>query len=130
MAQIVVNGADIACSFGTTPQKLIATPAGQMVASGSQPVARISDIKPTGNIPPFGACTTVSNPQVASATSAALGVLTPQPCVPVIPAPWSPGSTSVTVGGTPALTSDSKCACMWGGQISISSPGQTSVSNG
>jgi hypothetical protein len=83
---------------------------------------------PMTNVPPFGACTTLSNPQVASATSAAQGVLTPQPCLPVITAPWSPGSSKVMVGGTPALTSDSMCTCSYGGQISITNPGQTTVS--
>ena len=39
--------------------------------------------------------TGVANP--AAATSAAAGVLTPMPCVPVIPAPWSPGATATEV---------------------------------
>jgi hypothetical protein len=34
----------------------------------------------------------------------------------------------VTVGGSPALTSDSTCMCSWGGSISITTPGQTTVS--
>ena len=43
-------------------------------------------------------------------------------CVPVIPAPWTPGSPTVMVHGTPALTSDSRCVCAWAGQISITGP--------
>ena len=69
-----------------------------LVNSGNQPVATIMDNKPMANVPPFGMCTTPSNPQVAAATSAALGVLTPQPCMPVIAAPWAPGSATVMVG--------------------------------
>lgn len=48
-------------------------------------------------------------------------------CIPVIAAPWTPGSAKVTVGGTPALTSDSRCTCSWGGSISVTSAGQTTV---
>lgn len=130
MAQVVVNGAQLACSFGQAPSTLTVLPAGQPVQGSSQLVARTTDMQPMANIAPFGMCTTLSNPQVAAATSAAQGVLTPQPCIPVTTSPWSPGSPTVTVGGTPALTSDSRCACAWGGSISITSPGQATVSTG
>ncbi|MEW6223700.1 MAG: DUF4280 domain-containing protein [Chloroflexota bacterium] len=128
MAQLVINSAQMTCSFGTSPSSLTATPAGNPSQAGGQLVARITDMAPTSNIAPFGMCTTLSNPQVASATSAAQGVLTPQPCIPVTTGPWSPGSSKVMVGGTPALTSDSMCSCAWGGQITITNPGQTTVS--
>lgn len=130
MSQVVVSGAQLACSFGTSPGSLTVVPAGGPVQGSGQLVARITDQAPTVNIAPFGMCTTLSNPQVASATAAAQGVLTPQPCIPVTTAPWAPGSPTVTVGGQPALTSDSRCLCTWGGQISITSPGQTTVSTG
>jgi hypothetical protein len=123
MSTVVVNGAQMTCTFGMTPSALTVAPAGQLVA-------RISDQAPNVNIAPFGMCTTLSNPQVASATSAAQGVLTPQPCIPVTTAPWAPGSPTVSVGGTPALTSDSRCMCAWGGSISITTPGQATVSTG
>jgi hypothetical protein len=128
MPQLVVNGAQVMCSFGVAPSALTVLPAGQPTQGGSQLIARIVDNVPMANIAPFGMCTTLSNPQVAAATSAALGVLTPQPCIPVTTAPWSPGSSKVTVGGSPALTSDSTCMCAWGGSISITTPGQTTVS--
>jgi uncharacterized Zn-binding protein involved in type VI secretion len=86
--------------------------------------ATIMDYQPMANIPPFGMCMTPSNPQVAAATAAALGVLTPQPCIPVTVAPWTPGSPTVMVNGQPALNSTCTCMCMWGGVITVSSPGQ------
>jgi hypothetical protein len=47
------------------------------------------------------------------------------PCIPVIAAPWAPGSPTVLVGGKPALTQMSKCFCNWGGVIQIVNPGTT-----
>ena len=82
---------------------------------------------PTVNIGPFGLCTTPTNPQVAAATAAAMGTLTPQPCVPVTPVPWAPGSPTVLVDGQPALNSSSTCACQWGGVISIVAPGSATT---
>ncbi|MGZ8620846.1 MAG: PAAR-like protein, partial [Actinomycetota bacterium] len=61
------------------------------------------------------------------ATSAAMGVLTPQPCIPVITGPWAPGSTELRMGGVPVLTSNSMCTCAWGGSISIVAAGQAKV---
>jgi hypothetical protein len=130
MSQVVVNGAMMACSFGTSPSTLTVTPAGQPVQGGGQLVAKITDITPNACIAPFGMCMSLSNPQVAAATSAAQGVLTPQPCIPVTSAPWAPGSPTVSIGGTPALTSDSQCLCMWAGAITITSPGQVTVTTG
>jgi hypothetical protein len=69
----------------------------------------------------------MANPTVSAATSAAMGVLTPMPCIPVITAPWSPGSSQVKVMNMPALTDNSKCMCAYAGQISITSPGNTQV---
>jgi hypothetical protein len=131
MAQIAVATAQLMCTFGTTPSPLTVIPAGASVTqAGGQLVATIMDSKPMANIKPFGMCTTPSNPQVASATSAASGVLTPQPCIPVTPAPWAPGGPTVLVGGQPVLTSTSKCMCNWGGSISMTTPGQLTVSTG
>ncbi|HEV8379797.1 MAG TPA: DUF4280 domain-containing protein, partial [Tepidisphaeraceae bacterium] len=69
----------------------------------------------------------LANPQVASATSAAMGVLTPQPCIPVTTSPWTPGASKATIGGMPALTDSSTCMCNWMGTISITNPGQQTV---
>ncbi len=46
------------------------------------------------------------------------------PCVPVLPAPWEPGSPTVLVDALPALTASCTCACAWGGVIRIVVPGQ------
>lgn len=127
MPDLVVNGAQMTCTFGVAPSTLTVVPAPPMIQVGGQPLARISDMVPMMNVAPFGMCTTLSNPQVAAATSAAMGVLTPQPCIPVIPAPWVPGSAKVSAGGIPVLTSDSTCTCAWGGSISIVSAGQVKV---
>jgi hypothetical protein len=123
MGQLVVNGAMMTCSFGVAPGTLTVLPAGR-VQSSNQPAATIMDFKPNVNIAPFGMCMSPSNPQVAAATAAAMGVLTPQPCVPMTVAPWAPGSPTVSIGGQPALTNSSTCNCMWAGVITISMAGQ------
>lgn len=75
------------------------------------------------NILPFGVCSSVANPMVASATAAALGVLVPMPCIPVTVAPWIPGSPTVLIANMPALNNTSKCLCMWGGSIAFMTAG-------
>lgn len=113
------------CPFGVAPATIISTN-NQMVLVGGKPACVMTDMAPMSNITGFGMCTTLSNPVVASATAAALGVLTPQPCVPAIAGPWV-CSPKVLVGGKPVLTLDSKCMCAYGGTITIVNPGQTTV---
>jgi hypothetical protein len=119
----VCTGAMMQCSFGATPAPLSIIPS-SMVMTGGPPAATIMDHKPMANIPTFGVCTSMANPTVATATAAALGVLTPMPCIPNTIAPWAPGSPTVMIGNMPALNNSSKCNCMWGGVISITAPGQ------
>lgn len=126
MGQLVAGGAQLLCTFGTAPSALNVLPMA-MTNAGGPPAASIMDNKPMVNIPPFAMCTSLSNPQVASATSAAMGVLTPMPCLPNIPAPWVPGSPTVMVGGNPALNNASKATCAFGGVISVVLPGQFTV---
>ncbi len=126
MAMQVCMGAMLQCSFGAAPSSLVVLPTNQVMAS-SIPAATIMDNKPMVNIPPFGMCNSLANPTVASATAAALGVLTPMPCIPVIPAPWAAGSPTVLIGNMPALDNQSKLMCAWGGVIQINSPGQATV---
>lgn len=118
----VVATAMIACSFGLTPSTLDVIPESGVMIEG-RPAATIMNIVPIVNVAPFGMCTSLSNPEVASATAAALGVLTPMPCVPVVPAPWHPGATTTLIGGFPALVAGSSCLCAWGGQIMVTMPG-------
>jgi uncharacterized Zn-binding protein involved in type VI secretion len=122
MGQNAVMGAMLACSFGLAPSSLI--PKGtSMVMIEGRPAATITDIAPGANIPPFGMCSSLANPTVAAATSAALGVLTPMPCVPVVPAPWMPGAPQTLIGKQPALVSGSTCQCAFGGVIQLTMAG-------
>lgn len=127
MAVQVCMGATIMCSFGVAPSSLIVIPKGPPVMAGGPLAATIMDHIPIANIPPFGMCTSLANPAVAAATAAALGVLTPMPCVPVIPAPWVTGSPTVLINNYPALNNTSKCMCTWAGVISVVYPGQATV---
>lgn len=122
---MVTEGATMMCDFGVAPGVLSPTP--HMVMASSMPVATIMDFAPMLNIPTFGMCSSLSNPEVASATSAALGVLTPMPCIPVTVDPWVPGSECVMITGIPALSEESTCMCTWGGTITITFPGQVMV---
>ncbi len=122
MGFLVVNGAMMQCSFGVAPSSLVVLPKEGVLAD--MPAATIMDKIPMMNVPPFGMCNSPANPQVAAATAAALGVLTPMPCLPVIAGPWAPGSLSVIIGTFPALTDKSVCMCNWGGVIKINVPGQ------
>ena len=126
MGNQVVSGAMLQCTFGMAPSALSVIPAA-MVNVGGPPAATIMDNAPMVNVPPFGMCTSLSNPTVASATSAALGVLTPMPCVPVLPAPWAPGSPTVMVGNKPALNDSCLLNCAYGGVIKVNVPGQFTV---
>lgn len=123
MPQHVCSGAMLQCSFGLAPSTLNVLPVNRTMTS-NMPAANIMDNKPMANIMPFGACTSITNPTVASATAAALGVLTPMPCIPVTPAPWTPGAPTVLLGNMPALDNTSKLMCTWLGVISVVYPGQ------
>jgi hypothetical protein len=122
MAKQTCMGAMMKCSFGVAPSSLVPTP--KTVMTSYMVAANILDHIPIMNIPPFGMCQCPANPAVAAATAAALGVLTPMPCVPVTPAPWVPGAPTVLLCGAPALNDSSTLMCIWGGVISINMPGQ------
>lgn len=124
MGKFVCQGALLQCSFGMAPASFsVIDPMRPKVEN--KPVGNIMDNKPMVNIAPFGMCQSMANPQVASATAAAMGVLTPMPCQPVVTAPWMPGGKAM-VCNSPVLLDNCKCMCMWGGQISVSFPASVS----
>jgi len=125
MGQQVCAGAMLKCSFGLAPGTLVVLPANGVMTA--VPDATIMDNKPVVNIAPFGMCNSLANPTVAAATAAAMGVLTPMPCVPMTAAPWMPGSPTVLLGNLPALNNASKLMCMAGGVIEVVMPGQATV---
>lgn len=58
----VVNGAQLACSFGAARSTLAVLPVNRTAAC-NQPEATIQDYLPMVNIMPFGMCNTPSNPR-------------------------------------------------------------------
>ncbi len=88
-------GAMLQCSFGAAPSSMVVLPANRTTAGGV-PAATIMDNVPLLNIMPFGVCSSLANPTVAAATAAALGVLTPMPCIPATATPWAPGAPTAT----------------------------------
>lgn len=125
MALAVCGGATLQCSFGMAPSVFNVLPEARVV--NRMPLATIMDNKPMVNVMPFGMCSSLMNPTVAAATAAALGVLTPMPCIPALVAPWAPGSPACMIGGKPALHNSCKLLCAYGGVIQVTNPGQTNI---
>ena len=126
MPMQVCMGAMMQCSFGMAPSSLVILPKNETFTD-QVPDANIMDHVPMVNIMPFGMCTSLANPTVAAATAAALGVLTPMPCIPNTPAPWVTGAPTVILGNAPTLDNVSKLMCIWGGVIQFSTPGEMTV---
>ena len=126
MPKQVCMGAMMQCSFGLAPSALAVVPVNK-VFTNMMPDANINDHIPMTNIMPFGVCASLANPATAAATTAALGVLTPTPCVPVTPAPWVPGGVTVMLAMAPTLDDVSKLNCVWGGVISFLNAGEVTV---
>jgi uncharacterized Zn-binding protein involved in type VI secretion len=122
MPLCAVTGAMLQCTFGLAPSTLVALPTPRVMIEG-RPAAVVTSTITGANIPPFGMCSSLSNPTVAAATSAALGVLTPMPCIPTIVGPWVPGAMRTTLGGVPALTAGSQCVCAFGGVVTMTMSG-------
>ena len=123
MPNHVCHGAMLKCSMGMAPSSLVVLPL-NMQTTSNVPAANIQDHIPMVNIMPFGMCQSPANPTVAAATAAAMGVLTPMPCILVTSAPWVTGSPTVTLANQPALNKSSMLMCNWAGQISIVMEGQ------
>jgi hypothetical protein len=124
MPKLVVSGAMLKCSQGMAPSTLTVLPVNGSDAD-EKPAATVMDHVPMVNVAAFGMCQSMANPQVATATAAAMGTLTPMPCLPVLPTPWSPGASILTIQGQQALSDDSKCNCTWTGTIEVTDPGST-----
>ncbi|MFV3416345.1 DUF4280 domain-containing protein [Pseudomonas nitroreducens] len=123
----VCSGAILQCSFGITPSVFNVLPVNRTLTN-AMPAANLQDHIPLLNILPFGMCTSPSNPTVAAATAAALGVLTPMPCIPATAAPWVPGGPpTMLLGGMPALDANGTLICTWGGVIKVVFPGQVQM---
>lgn len=124
MGQQVCTGGVCMCTFGAAPSACMSVIPTVLTMT---PALNIMDNKPMVNILPFAMCMSPSNPMVAAATAAALGVLTPMPCIPMTMAPWVPGAPTVLLRGMPTLNNSSKLMCNWGGVISITFAGQVMV---
>ena len=124
LALPVVSGATVQCTMGTTTGQLKASQSG--VTLGGAPAVLISDCVPLVNVGACGMCTSLLNPTVASATAAALGVLTPMPCVPSPLGMWTCPGTPM-LAGQPGVSSDATLTCAYGGTLRIITPGQGTV---
>ena len=124
----VCMGANMMCTFGMAPSSLVVLPINRVITN-QVPDANIMDHIPMLNIMPFGMCMSIANPTVAAATAAALGVLTPMPCIPATTTPWVPGAVSppVLLGNQPSLDNISMLMCMWAGVITFVTPGEFTV---
>src|SRR6476469_2609026 len=122
----VCNTAMMMCSMGMAPSNLVVLPIHRTLTE-NQPAANIMDHIPMVNILPFGMCMSPANPMVAAATAAALGVLTPMPCIPMTVAPWVPGAPTVLLGNMPTLDNTCTLMCMWAGVITFVTPGEFTV---
>lgn len=122
---VLIQGSLLKCSFGNAPAPIMVLP--DKKVKSMLPVAVKSDHIPLVNILPFGMCSNPANPMVISATAAAMGVLTPVPCIPCTVQEWTGECRKVKIQGKPALNMDSRLQCLYGGQIQTSAPLQPSV---
>ncbi|MGO9066605.1 MAG: DUF4280 domain-containing protein [Candidatus Sulfotelmatobacter sp.] len=127
MPMQVCMGAMLMCTMGMAPSSLVVLPTNMVLCTGEMPAANIMDNIPLVNIMPFAMCMSPANPMVAAATAAAMGVLTPMPCIPMTVAPWVPGAPTVLLAEMPTLDDTSTLMCMWAGVISIVMPGEMTV---
>ena len=126
MAKCLCDGGKIKCSMGDGGDKPIKVLPKNMAKAAGKSIANILDFTPMLNIPAFGKCKSPVNPMVLAATAANYGVLKPMPCIPVT-TPWTGGASKSKLKFLPVVTEKSKCMCIWGGQITVSDPGQKEV---
>src|SRR5438105_4635428 len=126
MPMQVCMGAQMMCTMGMAPSNLVVLPI-NTTFTDQQPDANIMDHIPMVNILPFGMCISPANPMVAAATAAALGVLTPMPCIPMTMSPWITGAPTDILANFPALDNTHTLMCNWGGVITFVNPGEFTV---
>jgi len=122
MAIHCCTGGMMQCSFGMAPSTFVATH--RTTATSYMDAGNIMDFVPIQNIPPFDPGAEAGRREAFAATAAALGVLTPMPCVPVPTGPWVTGAPTVLLDNFPALNNSSKLMCAWAGVIQFTNPGQ------
>ncbi len=125
MKPVIVQGTLLKCGFGNMPAPIMVLP--DRKVNSMLPVAVKSDHIPLLNILPFGMCSNPANPMVAAATAAALGVLTPVPCIPCTAQDWTGVCAKVKVKGQEAINMDSRLNCLYGGSIQAAAPVQPTV---
>lgn len=125
MKPVMIQGTLLKCSFGNAPAPLMALP--DKKVNAMLPVVVKDDHIPLVNILPFGMCSNPANPMVIAATAAAMGVLTPVPCIPCTVGAWENAVGKVKVKGKPALNMDAKLNCLYGGSIQAAAPVQPTV---
>jgi hypothetical protein len=123
MPELLTSETPLMCSFGEAPGlfRSMHLP-GKPVIMDAFATATILEIIPLENIPTFVMCMSILNPEVIAATAAALGVLTPMPCIPVVVDPWEPPALVACYEDIPLATCESKCVCLWGGVIGAVAP--------
>ena len=113
---IVNSGSTCMCDKGLAP--CVVAMGLPTVMTSTTPALNAVNATPA-ELPTFGMCTSQTNPTVAAATSAAMGVLTPMPCIPVFLPPWSGTSTTVNLASSPAVNAMSSLKCTWGGTVKV-----------
>lgn len=117
------NGSILKCSFGDSSSNYIISPEKKFFIN-EEPMASISDVKSLVNICPFGMCSSMQNPTVASATSANNGVLKKMPCNPQIIGQWSNGVNYFLLSNEKVPCDKSKLNCAYSGVISVKEANQ------
>lgn len=123
MTQSTILTSMLMCPFGAAPAPMVVLPVTRAIVMMGPP-ATMLDFVPMMNIMPFAMCSSMANPQVAAATAAALGVLTPQPCIPMTVAPWVPPVPTTILSIAPATSYTALAMCIWGGVIKQIVPGE------
>lgn len=102
MEKLIINSAQMECTLGAAPAKLLITSQTYYKISGKL-VATEKDKITMVNIPSFGVC------KCASPSP---------PCVPT-PTKWDKVSQLTSISGSKALLQSSFCQCAKGGKISF-----------